>query len=63
MGLLVPTFKVHKILLKTRPVVSYCGNLLHHLGQLITEWLQSLERMQKSYFQDFFTLKNELDLK
>ena len=29
-------FKVHKIPLKTRPVVSYYGKLLHPLGQLIT---------------------------
>ena len=29
-------FKVHKNPLKTRPVVSYCGNLLHPLGQFIT---------------------------
>ena len=29
-------FKAHKVPLKTRPVVSYCGNLLHPLGQLIT---------------------------
>ena len=54
---------MHKIPLKTRPVVSYCGNILHPLGHLITEWLQPLARMQKCYFQDSFILKNELDLK
>ena len=53
---------MHKISLKTRLVVSYCGNLLHPMGQLITEWLQPLARMQRSYFQDSFTLKKELDL-
>ena len=56
-------FKVHKNPLRTRPVVSYCRNLLHPLGQLITECLQPLSKMQKSYFQDSFTLKNELELK
>ena len=56
-------FKVHKVPLKTRPVVLYCGNLLHPLGQLITEMLQPLAKMHKSYFQDSFTLKKELDQK
>ena len=42
--------------------MSYCGNVLHPLGQLITEWLQPLAKLQKSYFQDSFTLKKELDL-
>ena len=35
-GFLYLLFKVHKNPLKTRPVVSYCGNLLYPLGQLIT---------------------------
>ena len=61
-GFLYLLFKVHKNLLKTRPVVSYCGNLLHPLGQLITEWLQPLTKMHKSYIQDSFTLKKELEL-
>ena len=55
-------FKVHKVPLKTRPVVLYCRNLLHTLGQLITEWLKPLDRMYKYYFKDSFTLKKELDL-
>ena len=61
-GLLYILFKVYKNPLKTRPVVSYCGNILHPLGQLIIEWLQPLAKMQKSYFQDSFKLKKELDL-
>ena len=61
-GFLYLTFKVHKNPLKTRPVVSFCENLLYPLGQLITEQLQPLAKMQKSYFQDSFTLKKELDL-
>ena len=61
-GFLYLLFKVHKNPLKTRPFVSYCGNLLHPLGQLITEWLQHLTKIQKSYFQDSFTLKKEFDL-
>ena len=35
-------FKVHKFLLKTRPVVSYCVNILHPLVHIITECLQPL---------------------
>ena len=61
-GFLYLLFKVHKNPLKTQPVVLYCGNLLLPLGQLITEWLQPLAKLQKSYFQDSFTLKKELDL-
>ena len=61
-GFLYLLFKVHKNPLKTRPVVSYCGNLLHPSGHLITEWLQSLAKMHKSYFQDSFMLKKELEL-
>ena len=61
-GLLYLLFKVHKNRLKTRTVVSYCGKLLHPLGQLITERLQPLAKMHKFYFQDSFTLKKELDL-
>ena len=41
-GFLYLLFKVHKIPLNTLPVVSYCRNLLHPLGHLITEWLQPL---------------------
>ena len=49
-GFLYLLFKVHKVPLKTRLVVLYCRNLLHPLGHVITEWLQPLARMQKSYF-------------
>ena len=61
-GFLYLLFKVHKNPLKRRPVVSYCNNLLHPLGQLIIEWLQPLAKMHKDSFQDSFTLKKELDL-
>ena len=61
-GFLYLLFKVHKNPLETRPVVSFCVNLLHPLGKLITEWLQLLAKMQKSYFQDSFMLKMELDI-
>ena len=61
MDFLYIIFKVHKVPLKTRPTVLYNGNLLHHLGELITEWLQTLTKIQISYFQDSFTLKKELD--
>ena len=42
--------------------MSFCGNLLHPLGKLITEWLQPLAKLQKSYSQYSFTLKKDLDL-
>ena len=61
-GFLYLLFKVQKVLLNTRPIVLYCGNLLRPLGQLIAEWLQPLSRMHKSYFQYSFTLRKELDL-
>ena len=38
-GFLYLLFKVNKNPLKTRPVVSYYGNLLHPFGQIITKWL------------------------
>ena len=44
-GFLYLLFNLHKVPLNTRPVVSYCGNLLNTLGQLITECLQPLARM------------------
>ena len=56
-GFLYLLFKVHKNPLKTRPVMSYCGNLLHPLGQLITEWLQPLAKLQKILFSGFFHTK------
>ena len=46
-GFLYLLFKVHKILLKTCPLVSYYSNLLHPLGHLITEWLKPLAKMHK----------------
>ena len=47
-GFLYLPFKVHKVQLNTCPIVLYCLNLLHPLGQLITERLQTLAVMQKS---------------
>ena len=47
-GYLYILLKVHKVPLKTCPVVTYYGNPLHHLGQIIKEWLQPLDIMQKS---------------
>ena len=58
-GLFYLPFKVQKVLLETLPVMLYCVNLLHPLVQIITEWLQPLARIQKSYFQDSFTLKRK----
>ena len=57
LGSLYIFFRVHKFSLNTRLVVSYCRNLLRPLGQLITEWLQPLARIQKSYFHYSFTIK------
>ena len=62
-GFLYFLFNVQKVQLKTPPFVLYSRNLLHPLGKLVTEWLHPLARMQKSHFQDSFTLKKELDKK
>ena len=56
-GFLYLLFNVHTIPLKTHPVVSYCVNLLQPSGQLITEWMQPLTNMEKSYIQDFLHAK------
>ena len=61
-GFLYLLFKVHKNPLKTCPVVSYCGNLLHPLEHLTPEWLHPLAKMQEYYFHDYFNLNKELYL-
>ena len=60
-GFLYLLFRVHKVPLKTHLFVSYCRNLLHPLGNLITECLKPLTRMKKLYFQDSFAFKKELE--
>jgi hypothetical protein len=55
------TFKVHKLPLKTRPIVSCSGSLLHPLGIWVDSILQNVAQKQKSYFKSSFTLLKELN--
>jgi hypothetical protein len=53
-------YKIHKKPLKTRPVISGCGSLLHPLGHWIDEQLQPVARSMPSYFRSSYVLKEEL---
>lgn len=53
-------YKIHKKPLKTRPVISGCGSLLHPLGHWIDEQLQPVARSMPSYFKSSYVLKEEL---
>ena len=52
--------KVHKTPLKTRPIVSCSGSLLHALGVWVDDKLQIAARRQRSYFKSSLDLKKEL---
>jgi hypothetical protein len=43
------TFKIHKIPMTTRPIISVCGSLLHGLGQWLDKRLQPIAASQPSY--------------
>ena len=58
------TLKAHKLKpgqnvnhLKSRPIVSCPGSLLHPLGIWTDHYLQQVARIQPSYFKDSFTLR------
>jgi hypothetical protein len=55
------TFKIHKIPLKTRPIVSVSGSLLHALGRWVDDQLQPLVRKLPSFISSSFELKQCLD--
>jgi len=52
--------KVHKLPLKTQPIVSCIGSLLHPLGVWIDRKMQVIAKKQKSFFGSSFVLKEEL---
>lgn len=55
------TMKVHKTPLKTRPIVSCSGSLLHSLGVWVDSKLQIAAKKQRSYFKSSFDLKKILE--
>ena len=54
------TMKVHKASLKTRPIVSCSGSLLHPIGVWVDRMLQQVAQRQQSFFKSSFALKTEL---
>jgi hypothetical protein len=55
------TFKIHKTPLKTRPIVSVSGSLLHALGRWLDNQLQPLVRTLPSFIASSWELKNHLE--
>jgi hypothetical protein len=55
------TFKIHKTPLKTRPIVSVSGSLLHALGRWLDDQLQPLVRTLPSFIASSWELKNCLE--
>jgi hypothetical protein len=55
------TFKIHKTPLKTRPIVSVSGSLLHALGRWLDTQLQPLVRKLPSFIASSWELKNHLE--
>lgn len=53
-------YKIHKEPIKTRPVISGCGSLLHALGHWIDEQLQPIARTMPGYFKSSYELKEDL---
>ena len=59
------TLKVHKLTpenpqLKTRPIVSYSGNLLYGLAVWLDQQLQPIAQAVPSFIKNSYTLKQEL---
>ena len=53
-------YKIHKNPMKTRPVCSGSGSLLHPLGMYIDNMLQPIARSRPSFFKSSYDLKREL---
>jgi hypothetical protein len=53
-------YKIHKTPMKTRPVCSGSGSLLHPLGMYIDNMLQPIARSRPSFFKSSYDLKREL---
>ena len=54
------TFKIHKVPLKTRPIVSVSGSVLHGLGVWLDAQLQPLVKKLDSYISSSFQLLTDL---
>jgi hypothetical protein len=59
-GCLYLLVKIHQSPMKTRPIISLKGSLLHGLGLWANDKLQQYATRQKSYFKSSFDLKIEL---
>jgi hypothetical protein len=53
-------FKIHKLPLKTRPIVSVSGSTLHALGRWVDCQLQPLMKALPSFIASLWELKNSL---
>jgi hypothetical protein len=52
--------KIHKSQMKTRPILSLKGSLIHGLGLWANDKLHQYSTRQKSYFKSSIDLKTEL---
>jgi hypothetical protein len=59
-GFMYLLMKIHKSPMKTHPILSLKGSLLHGLGLWANDKLQKYATRQKSYFKSSFDLKTEL---
>jgi hypothetical protein len=59
-GCLYLLMKIHKSPMKTRPILSLKGSLLHGLGLWANDKLQQYTTRQKPYFKSSLDLKTEL---
>jgi hypothetical protein len=59
-GCLYLLMKIHKSPMKTRPILSLKGSLLHGIGLWANDKLQQYAIRQKAYFKSSFDLKTEL---